>query len=84
MADDLKQTGKADDSRINIEQDHKVQYWAEKYGVSRERCGAQSRRQGYERIYSIGIRCRCSSGRGAQFRAPLPSIHVARAKEPQS
>lgn len=36
MADDPKQTSKADDSRINIEQDHEVQYWAEKLGVSRE------------------------------------------------
>jgi hypothetical protein len=36
MADDLKQTGKADDTRTNPDQDHDVQYWAEKFGVSRE------------------------------------------------
>jgi hypothetical protein len=36
MADNLKQTGKPDDARINIEQDHEVQYWSEKFGVSRE------------------------------------------------
>ena len=36
MADDLKQTGKPDDQRINIEQDHEVSYWSEKLGVSRE------------------------------------------------
>jgi hypothetical protein len=34
MADDLKQTGKADDTRINIEQDHEVRYWAKELGVS--------------------------------------------------
>jgi hypothetical protein len=36
MADDLKQTGKVDDARINIEQDHELRYWSEKFGVSRE------------------------------------------------
>jgi hypothetical protein len=36
MADDLKQTGRPDDARINVEQDHEVQYWADKFGVSRE------------------------------------------------
>jgi hypothetical protein len=30
MADDLKQTGKTDDTRINIERDHEVKYWSEK------------------------------------------------------
>jgi hypothetical protein len=36
MADDLKDTGRQDDSRINIEQDHEVRYWSEKFGVSRD------------------------------------------------
>ena len=36
MADDLKQTGKPDDQRINMDQDHEVSYWSEKLGVSRE------------------------------------------------
>lgn len=36
MADDLKQTGKPDDQRINVEQDHELSYWSEKLGVSRE------------------------------------------------
>jgi hypothetical protein len=36
MADDPRQTGKADDTRINVEQDHEVKYWSEKLGVSRE------------------------------------------------
>jgi hypothetical protein len=36
MSDDLKQTGKPDDSRINVEQIHEVKYWANKFGVSPE------------------------------------------------
>jgi Protein of unknown function (DUF3606) len=36
MADDLKQTGKPDDARINVEQDHELGYWSEKFGVSRD------------------------------------------------
>ena len=36
MADDLKQTGKADDQRINVEQDHEMSYWSKELGVSRE------------------------------------------------
>lgn len=37
MADDLKQTGKPDDQRINVDQDHELTYWSEKLGVSRDR-----------------------------------------------
>jgi hypothetical protein len=36
MADDLKQTGRADDQRINVEQDHELNYWSKELGVSRE------------------------------------------------
>jgi hypothetical protein len=36
MPDDPSKTGKADDTRINIEQDHELRYWADKFGVSRE------------------------------------------------
>jgi hypothetical protein len=36
MADDLGKTGKADDARINLEQDYEVNYWANEFGVSRE------------------------------------------------
>jgi hypothetical protein len=36
MADDLKQTGKPDDARINVDQDHELNYWSEKLGVSRD------------------------------------------------
>jgi hypothetical protein len=37
MTDDLKQTGKQDDARINIDQDHELTYWSEKFGVSRDK-----------------------------------------------
>jgi hypothetical protein len=37
MADDLKQTGRQDDQRINVEQEHELSYWSGKLGVSRER-----------------------------------------------
>jgi hypothetical protein len=37
MADDLKQTGKQDDQRINVDQDHELSYWSEKLGVSGDR-----------------------------------------------
>lgn len=36
MADDLKQTGRQDDQRINIDQDHEMNYWSKELGVSRE------------------------------------------------
>jgi uncharacterized protein DUF3606 len=37
MADDLKQTGRQDDARINPDQDHELPYyWSEKFGVSRD------------------------------------------------
>lgn len=36
MADDLKQTGRADDQRINIDQDHELSYWSKELGVSRD------------------------------------------------
>jgi Protein of unknown function (DUF3606) len=36
MADDLKQAGKPDDQRINLEQDHEVSYWSKELGVSRD------------------------------------------------
>lgn len=36
MADDLKQTGARDDTRINVDQDHELTYWSQKLGVSRD------------------------------------------------
>jgi hypothetical protein len=34
MADDLSKIGKADDTRINVDQDHEVSYWAKELGVT--------------------------------------------------
>jgi uncharacterized protein DUF3606 len=34
MADDLSKTGRQDDARINLDQDHELSYWSEKFGVS--------------------------------------------------
>ena len=36
MSDDLKKTGRQDDERINVEQDHELGYWSDKLGVSRD------------------------------------------------
>ena len=36
MADDLKQTGKSDDQRINVEQHHEMSYWSKELGISRD------------------------------------------------
>ena len=36
MADDLKETGRQDDQRINVDQDHEVSYWSKELGVSRD------------------------------------------------
>jgi hypothetical protein len=36
MADDPKETGRQDDARINVDQDHEVTYWSQKLGVSRD------------------------------------------------
>jgi hypothetical protein len=37
MADDLSKKGAADRSRISLTEPHEVQYWADKFGVSKER-----------------------------------------------
>lgn len=36
MSDDLKNKGVQDRSRINMNEDHEVAYWTEKFNVSRE------------------------------------------------
>jgi hypothetical protein len=46
MADNLKQTGKPDDARINVEQEHELKYWSEKLGVSREQLKQAVQRAG--------------------------------------
>jgi hypothetical protein len=34
--DDKSKTGKADDSRINVNESYELQYWSEKLNVTRE------------------------------------------------
>ena len=34
MADDLKQRGGQDRERVNVQQDHELRNWAQKFGVS--------------------------------------------------
>ena len=34
MADNLTERGTQDRSRINVEQQHEVRYWSEKFGVT--------------------------------------------------
>lgn len=36
MGDDTSKRGPQDGKRINIEQEHEVKYWTERFGVSRE------------------------------------------------
>lgn len=36
MADDSKQTGKPDDARIDVDQEHEVKYWSEQFGVTEQ------------------------------------------------
>ena len=36
MADDLKNRGAADRSRVNVHEDYEVRYWTEKWGVTKE------------------------------------------------
>jgi hypothetical protein len=36
MADDLKERGARDRSRVNVHEDYEVRYWTEKWGVTKE------------------------------------------------
>ena len=36
MADDLKNRGAQDRSRVNIHEDHEVRYWTEKWGITKQ------------------------------------------------
>jgi hypothetical protein len=46
MADDLKNRGPADRSRVNVHEDHEVRYWTEKWGVSEVQLVAAVRKVG--------------------------------------
>jgi len=40
MADDLKNRGAQDGARVNVNEDHEVRYWTQKWGVSKEQLAA--------------------------------------------
>jgi hypothetical protein len=40
MADDLKNRGAQDRARVNVNEDHEVRYWTQKWGVSKEQLTA--------------------------------------------
>jgi Protein of unknown function (DUF3606) len=46
MADDLTQKGFQDRSRINLSEPYEVQYWADKFGVSKELLGETIKKVG--------------------------------------
>jgi hypothetical protein len=47
MVDDLSKTGPQDPSRINLAEPYEVQYWADKFGVSKERLSEAVRKVGH-------------------------------------
>ena len=40
MADDLNNRGAQDRARVNVNEDHEVRYWTQKWGVSKEQLAA--------------------------------------------
>jgi len=40
MADDLKNRGAQDRARVNLNEDHEVRNWTQKWGVSKEQLAA--------------------------------------------
>ncbi|MET0537913.1 MAG: DUF3606 domain-containing protein [Xanthobacteraceae bacterium] len=47
MPDDLSKKGPADRSRINLMEPHEVQYWADKFDLSKERLSEAVRKVGH-------------------------------------
>jgi Protein of unknown function (DUF3606) len=47
MPDDLTNKGPQDRSRINLQEPHEVQYWADKFNVSKERLSEAVRSVGH-------------------------------------
>lgn len=46
MADDKKNRGPQDRSRVNLNEDYEVRYWTEKFGVTREQLAGAVKRAG--------------------------------------
>jgi uncharacterized protein DUF3606 len=47
MPDDLSKKGPADRSRISLTEPHEVQYWADRFNVSKERLSEAVRKVGH-------------------------------------
>jgi Protein of unknown function (DUF3606) len=47
MADDLSKRGPADRSRINLSEPYEMQFWADKFGVSKERLSEVVKKVGH-------------------------------------
>jgi Protein of unknown function (DUF3606) len=47
MPDDLSRKGPADRTRINLKEPYEVQYWADKFDVSKERLSEAVRKVGH-------------------------------------
>jgi hypothetical protein len=41
MADDLKDRGARDRSRVNVHEDYEVRYWTEKWGVTKDQLAVE-------------------------------------------
>lgn len=46
MADDLKNRGAQDRTRVNIHEDYEVRYWTEKWGISKEQLAQAVKKAG--------------------------------------
>ena len=46
MADNTTNRGSPDRDRINMNQDHEVRYWSQKFGVSADQLGAAVKKVG--------------------------------------
>ena len=46
MADDLKNRGAQDRARVNVNEEHEVRYWTEKWGVTKEQLAEAVRKAG--------------------------------------
>jgi Protein of unknown function (DUF3606) len=46
MADDLKNPGAQDRNRVNVNEDHEVRYWTQKWGVTKEQLMAAVKKAG--------------------------------------
>ena len=61
MPDDLSKKDPADRSRISLLEPHEVQYWADKFNVSKERLSEAVRKVGHS-VDAVSRELKSSSG----------------------